>query len=53
MSDAEFFAKLCDVQLVTDRSATFETRTVFTKGAVQHLIKESGLNFAPGLSNMI
>jgi hypothetical protein len=53
MSDAEFFAKLCDVQLETDRSATFETRTVFTKGAVQHLIEELGLKFAPGLSNMI
>jgi hypothetical protein len=53
MSDAEFFAKLCDVQLETDRSATFETRTVFSKGAVQHLIEESGLTFAPGLSNLI
>ena len=53
MSDAGFFAKLCDVQLETDRSATFETRTIFSKGAVQHLIEETGLTFAPGPSDMI
>lgn len=52
-SDTEFFANLCEVQLDTDRCATHGTRTVFTKGAVQHLIEESGLSIAPGLSYLI
>ena len=41
------------MQLNTDRSATFETRIIFLKGAVQQLIKESGLTFAPGLRDLI
>ena len=54
MSDAEFFAMLCDVQLQTDRAATPETRTIFSsKAAVQHLIEESSLTFAPGLADLI
>ena len=54
MSDAELFAMLCDVQLQTDRAATSETRTIFSsKAAIQHLIEESSLTFAPGLADMI
>ncbi|KAH4109946.1 hypothetical protein HBI67_190730 [Parastagonospora nodorum] len=54
MSDAAFFAMLCDVQLRTDRSATFESRTFFSSEApIQHLIEESSLTFAPGLADMI
>lgn len=54
MADAEFFAMLCDVQLQTDRTATMETRTIFSsKAAIQHLIEESNLSFAPGLADMI
>ena len=53
MSETESFANLCELQLETDRYATYETRTVFTKGAVKLLIKESGLSFAPGLSDLI
>jgi hypothetical protein len=54
MPDAEFFAGLCHVQLQTDRAATPETRSVFSsKAAIQHLIEESSLTFAPGLAGMI
>jgi hypothetical protein len=54
MSDAAFFAMLCDVQLQTDRAATPETRTIFhSKAAIQHLIEESSLTFAPGLADTI
>ncbi|KAH4934856.1 hypothetical protein HBI79_078180 [Parastagonospora nodorum] len=54
MSDAAFFAMLCDVQLRTDRSATFESRTFFSSEApIQHLIEESSLTFTPGLADMI
>jgi len=54
MSDAEFFATLCNVQLLTDSAATFATRTVFSsEAAIQHLIEESSLTFAPGLADMI
>ncbi|KAF2847646.1 hypothetical protein T440DRAFT_491853 [Plenodomus tracheiphilus IPT5] len=54
MSDAESLAMLCDVQLQTDRTAMPETRTLFSsKAAIQHLIEESSLTFAPGLADMI
>jgi hypothetical protein len=54
MSDARFFAMLCDVQLRTDSTATPESRTFFSSEApIQHLIEESSLTFAPGLADMI
>lgn len=54
MSDAAFFARLCALQLQTDRAATPETRTIFhSKAAIQQLIEESSLTFAPGLANTI
>lgn len=54
MSDAEFFAMLCHVQLRTDSTVTPESRTVFSsEAAIQHLIEESSLTFAPGLADMI
>lgn len=54
MSDAEFFAMLCHVQSRTDSAATPESRTVFSsEAAIQHLIEESSLTFAPGLADMI
>ncbi|CAO2656665.1 Nn.00g054680.m01.CDS01 [Neocucurbitaria sp. VM-36] len=54
MSDAEFFAMLCHVQFRTDSAATPELRTVFSsEAAIQHLIEESSLTFAPGLADMI
>ncbi|KAH8732902.1 hypothetical protein GQ44DRAFT_668474 [Phaeosphaeriaceae sp. PMI808] len=54
MPDAEFFAMLCDVQLQTDRAATPETRIIFSsKAAIQYLIEELSLTFAPGLADMI
>lgn len=47
--NTKFFANLCEVQLKTDCSATFETRIIFPKGAVQQLIEELGLTFAPSV----
>lgn len=49
MSNTEFFVNLCEVQLKTDCSAIFKTRIIFSKGAVQQLIEESGLTFAPSV----
>lgn len=54
MSDTEFFARLCHVQVQTDCTALPETRTVFSSAAaIQHLIEESSLTFATGLADMI